>query len=312
MTQATTTTNTTTNTTPSSYARGTEALSFSKYHGLGNDFILIDNRCSTEPLLSPSASQAACDRHEGIGADGVIFLLPSSSEDGTDFTMRIYNSDGSEPEMCGNGIRCLAQFARDLHIPFNPSSSSTRNSYRVSTLAGIMETSFSSTVQGTVRVNMGCPVTQPPASIPTTLEQGETLVVNEVTYEMHCVSMGNPHAVTFVSDETFTQVDERLEEIGPLFEGHEKFPQKVNTEFVVPNGDACYKMVVWERGAGRTRACGTGACAVAVAAVMTGRANKDEQVVVELPGGKLVIEWLSGTDEVMMTGAAEFVFNGKM
>lgn len=284
---------------------------FRKYHGLGNDFVLIDNRHAEAPILTPAESTAICDRHTGVGADGVIFLLPSGNAE-SDIGMRLYNSDGTEPEMCGNGIRCLARFAADLSVP-----SRSEGKFVVDTLAGpiIPELLPSS---GHVRVDMG-PPTLTAADIPTTLHTtAENCYTAEITnvanqnWAATCVSMGNPHAIIFVDEATYKHLDENLESIGPSFESHEVFPQRTNTEFVRARSETEFDMVVWERGAGRTQACGTGACAVVVAAVLTGRARKDVAAVVHLPGGDLTIEWESATNHVQMTGPAELVFEGQI
>lgn len=276
-------------------------LEFTKYHGLGNDFILIDNRAANEPVITPEQAIQLCDRHFGIGADGVIFALPG--QDGTDYTMRIYNSDGSEPEMCGNGIRCLAQFLSYLE------GADAKPEYRLHTLAGVMILKLSE--NGKVTVDMGLP--QLIASqIPTTLADADQKVINrplEVAgklWDVTCVSMGNPHCITFVEDVSAIP----LETIGPEFEHHPVFPKRTNTEFIQVVRSDYLKMRVWERGAGVTLACGTGACASVVAGVLTGKS--DRLCTVELPGGCLEIEWSEQDQHVYMTGPAERVFTGKV
>ncbi len=274
-------------------------LAFSKYQGLGNDFILIDNRHQVEPLLSPEEAARWCDRHFGIGADGVIFALPGSN--GADYTMRIYNSDGSEPEMCGNGIRCMARFVADLE-------GVREKTYRIWTGAGMIVPQLRA--DGQVAVDMGEPRLTP-AEIPTSLQPAAT--ANEVVdvplsvagqdWAVTTVSMGNPHCITFVDSVAAVP----LEQIGPQFETHPVFPAKTNTEFVEVVNRGYLKMRVWERGAGITLACGTGACATLVAAVLTGRS--DRQAIVELPGGPLEIEWRAD-NRLIMTGPAERVFSG--
>jgi diaminopimelate epimerase len=276
-------------------------IEFTKYHGLGNDFILVDNRHSAEPLLTAEDAVRWCDRHLGIGADGVIFTLPG--HDGTDYTMRIYNSDGSEPEMCGNGIRCLARFIADLE---GLDTSATRT-YRIHTLAGVMQPKLEA--NGLVTVDMGEPRLLA-AEIPTTLSQPDDKVINQTlevagqTWPVTCVSMGNPHCITFVADVAAIP----LEAIGPQFECHPVFPKKTNTEFIQVVRPDYLKMRVWERGAGITLACGTGACASLVAAVLTG--HSDRRATVELPGGPLLIEWSAENNHLYMTGPAEKVFAG--
>lgn len=279
-------------------------MEFSKYHGLGNDFILVDNRHQLEPVLSPEQAVTWCDRHFGIGADGVIFALPGQG--GTDYTMRIYNSDGSEPEMCGNGIRCLAKFLGTLESS-DGKAPQAPHTYRIHTLAGLI----SPTLQpdGQVTVDMGPPhlLAQ---EIPTTLAAaGEKVValpltVADQTWAVTCVSMGNPHCITFVDDVEAIA----LTALGPKFEHHEAFPQRINTEFIQVVRPDYLKMRVWERGAGITLACGTGACASLVAGVLNGVC--DRAATVELPGGPLHIEWHAADNRIYMTGPAELVFSG--
>lgn len=277
------------------------AIEFTKYHGLGNDFILIDNRASAEPIITSEQAIQMCDRNFGIGADGVIFALPG--QDGTDYTMRIFNSDGSEPEMCGNGIRCLAQFLSDLEGKDAPTH------YRIHTLAGVISPQLEE--HGNVKVDMGIPQLMA-SQIPTTLAEADQKVIDiplEVAGQVwlvSCVSMGNPHCITFVED-TATIA---LEIIGPKFEHHPVFPQRTNTEFIQVVQKDYVKMRVWERGAGATLACGTGACASVVAGVLTG--NCDRICTVELPGGCLQIEWSELDQRVYMTGPAQRVFTGRI
>ena len=276
-------------------------IEFTKYHGLGNDFILIDNRADTQPIITSEQAVQLCDRHFGIGADGVIFALPG--EDAGDYTMRIFNSDGSEPEMCGNGIRCLAQFIADLE------GAEAKSEYRIHTLAGVIIPRLEG--EGKVKVDMGMPQLLA-AQIPTTLAQAEQKViavpmqVAGQSWEVTCVSMGNPHCITFVEDVAAIP----LEIIGPQFEHHPVFPQRTNTEFIQVVRPDYLKMRVWERGAGVTLACGTGACAAVVAGVLTGKS--DRKATVELPGGCLEIEWAQQDQRVYMTGPAERVFRGKL
>ncbi|HIK31869.1 MAG TPA: diaminopimelate epimerase [Oscillatoriales cyanobacterium M59_W2019_021] len=275
------------------------AIEFSKYHGLGNDFILIDNRTSAEPLVTLEEAAKLCDRHFGIGADGVIFVLPAEGD--TDYTMRIYNSDGSEPEMCGNGIRCLAKFIAALE------GVSGERQYRIHTLAGVIAPAIQR--DGQVRVDMGQPQLLA-AQIPTTLAAADAKVVDVPlqvagqSWAVTCVSMGNPHCITFVEDVAAIP----LESIGPQFEHHAVFPQRTNTEFIEVVRPDYLKMRVWERGAGITLACGTGACASLVAGVLTGRCQP--KATVELPGGLLEIEWSQAEGRIYMTGPAELVFAG--
>jgi diaminopimelate epimerase len=278
------------------------AIEFTKYHGLGNDFILIDNRTAKTPKITPEQAVQLCDRHFGIGADGVIFALPGEKD--TDYTMRIFNSDGSEPEMCGNGIRCLAAFLADLE-----GMSRTKDAYRIHTLAGVITPQL--TPDGQIKVDMGLPRLLA-GEIPTTLAAADAKVINQPlevegqTWEVTCVSMGNPHCITFVDDVAAIP----LASIGPKFEHHPAFPQRTNTEFIQVVSRDYLKMRVWERGAGITLACGTGACASLVAAVLTGRS--DRLATVELPGGCLEIEWSEVDERIYMTGPADRVFTGKV
>ena len=277
------------------------AIEFTKYHGLGNDFILIDNRSSLTPVLTPAQAVQWCDRHFGIGADGVIFALPG--QNGTDYTMRIFNSDGSEPEMCGNGIRCLAGFLTELE-----GIARTKDKYRIHTLAGVIIPQL--TDEGQVKVDMGEPRLLA-GEIPTTLAPSEFQVINQPlevagkTWDVTCVSMGNPHCITFVED--VAAID--LENIGSQFENHPVFPKKTNTEFMEIVNRNYLKMRVWERGAGITLACGTGACASLVAGVLNDKC--DRTATIELPGGPLEIEWSEIDNRIYMTGPAERVFTGK-
>ena len=278
------------------------SIEFAKYHGLGNDFILIDNRTSNEPAITPQQAVKLCDRHFGIGANGVIFALPG--QDGTDYTMRIFNSDGSEPEMCGNGIRCLARFLAELEGRANQEAE-----YRVHTLGGVMILQL--TVDGMVKVDMGMPWLLA-AEIPTTLAPANEKVINQPlevagkSWDVTCVSMGNPHCITFVEDVAAIE----LETIGSQFEHHPTFPQRINTEFIQVVKPDYLKMRVWERGAGATLACGTGACAALVAGVLTGKS--DRAATIELPGGCLHIEWSELDQKLYMTGPAQLVFTGKI
>jgi diaminopimelate epimerase len=278
-------------------------IEFTKYHGLGNDFILIDNRQSSEPILTDVQAVQLCDRHFGIGADGVIFALPATSPD-ADYKMRIFNSDGSEPEMCGNGIRCLARFLADLQAP-----SRTPQTYQISTLAGMITPQIQG--DGQVTVDMGVPRLTA-AEIPTTLMEEDCrtilqpLEVAGRTWKVTCVNMGNPHCITFVDN----VAEIPLETIGPQFEHHPVFPQRTNVEFVQAIAPDYLKMRVWERGAGITLACGTGACATLVAGFITGRCER--KATIELPGGPLLIEWSESNERIYMTGPATPVFTGKL
>lgn len=284
---------------------GLTPVHFTKYHGIGNDFILIDNRHQADPLLSPEQAVQWCDRHFGIGADGVIFALPGQAE--TDYTMRIFNSDGSEPEMCGNGIRCMARFVADLETA--EGLDTTGKTYRIHTLAGLICPKLED--DGQVTVDMGLPRLLA-EEIPTTLgAAGEKVVARSLevagqTWDVTCVSMGNPHCITFVEDVAAIA----LEQIGPQFEHHPVFPKRINTEFIQVVSPSYLKMRVWERGAGITLACGTGACAALVAGVLNQRC--DRRATVELPGGNLQIEWSNHDQHLYMTGPAQKVFTGQV
>mmetsp|Transcript_29960 Transcript_29960/g.41487 ORF Transcript_29960/g.41487 Transcript_29960/m.41487 type:complete len:328 (+) Transcript_29960:72-1055(+) len=283
------------------------SITFTKYQGLGNDFILVDNRESSEPKVTPEQAVQLCDRHFGVGGDGVIFALPAL-ESSSDYSMRIFNSDGSEPEMCGNGIRCLARFVADID-GLDPQT------YKVDTLAGLIQPAVRE--DGLVAVDMGEPIFEP-ALIPTTLaantEDGKVVnaEIEVVGSRWSCslVSMGNPHALVFSKDGEDIKVDKLpLEVIGSQFENLPIFPARTNTEFVEVVSRSYVKMRVWERGAGITLACGTGACATVVAGVLEGRI--DRECTVELPGGPLEINWRESDNKIIMTGPAELVFSGE-
>lgn len=282
---------------------------FTKYQGLGNDFILVDNRDSTEIPMNPEQAARICDRNFGIGGDGIIFASKSTS---ADYAMRIYNADGTEPEMCGNGIRCLARFIGELE-----GIGGEEKSYTIETGAGDIIPLLRADSQ--VVVDMGMPILNGP-DVPTTLAPNTDLelkdgavkaVVNapiEVggqSWDVTCVSMGNPHAVVFVDD--IEKLD--LSTFGPPFEIAPEFPAKINTEFVEVASPTHLKMKVWERGAGATLACGTGACALTVAAILAGKTT-ERTCRVSLPGGDLEIEWREENGRLYMTGPALPVFTG--
>ncbi len=277
------------------------SIDFAKYHGLGNDFVLMDCRKLAEPPISPEQAVRMCDRNFGVGADGVIFVLPSDVPD-AEVRMRIYNSDGSEPEMCGNGIRCMARFVADTSAAAQPQLGT------ISTLAGPIVPEL--LADGSVRVDMGEPILRG-ADVPTTLPADADgrvvqapLSVAGKEWQVTTVSMGNPHAIVFVDD--LDALD--LAAVGPLFESNAVFPAKTNTEFVQVLSRSHLKMKVWERGAGPTLACGTGACALTVAAVLAGKA--DRTCTVTLPGGDLRIEWSEADNHIYMTGPAVRVYEG--
>ena len=262
---------------------------FEKWQGCGNDFVLID---ATENNFIHDAKvvEKICDRHFGIGADGVIYVLPSNV---AEVRMRIFNADGSEAEMCGNGIRCFAKFL---------AQKKNFTSLNVETGAGVLTVSLD---KNFVTVDMGEPVLDA-EKIPV-IGKGkiisENIEVDGKNFKMTCVSMGNPHCVIFVED--LQKIN--LAELGKKFETHKKFPRKINTEFVQIIGENTLRMRVWERGSGITLACGTGACATAVAANLNNFAGKISTV--KLDGGDLKIEWREN-NHIFMTGAAEKVFSG--
>ena len=268
-------------------------IPFTKMHGLGNDFIVIDGR-REDPGDLPALARRLCDRRFGIGADQVLLLYDSKV---SDFRMRIFNADGSEVEMCGNGIRCLAKYIWDRGI-----SHSTVLS--VETLAGIMRPEKAGDL---ITVDMGEPVLEGrriPVD-PDGIIKDLPLEIGGREFTITCVSMGNPHAVTVVDD--LDGVD--VKKYGPLIETHALFPRRTNVEFIQVTDSAHIRMRVWERGSGETMACGTGASAAAVAAHMKGLAEK--KVKVALLGGELMIEW-KDDNHVYMTGPAVEVFEGRV
>jgi diaminopimelate epimerase len=280
-----------------------QKIQFNKMHGLGNDFVVIDAIRQRLDIDYAQFSQAACDRHFGIGADGVIFVLPS---DHSDIRMRIFNADGSEPQMCGNGIRCFARFVYEEGLV-------QKEVMSVETLAGVIVPSLllvDGHVTG-VEVDMGEPRLRR-AEIPMLGEAPESSViaapidVDGQSYTITAVSMGNPHAVVFVPDTESIAIDT----LGPRFENHPLFPERTNTEFVQIISKTEAIMRVWERGSGETLACGTGACAVVVAGVQNG--FLDRKATVHLPGGDLLIEWQKSDNHVIMTGPASLVFKGEI
>ena len=275
-------------------------MRFSKVHGLGNDFIIIDGFRENLPQDLHRAAQRLCDRHFGVGADGLVLALPSLK---ADVMMRIYNSDGSEAEMCGNAIRCLARFAYE-------SGYVRKEEFTVETLAGVMTPRLvlkNGEVAG-VTVDMGEPSFQR-KDIPMLGPEGQALNVPlQVlgrTFDATCLLMGVPHCVIFVDD-----VDEiELEKYGPHLEKHPLFPRKTNVHFVEVPNDREMKMRIWERGAGVTLACGTGACGALAAAAANNRTGR--KAAVHLPGGMLEVEW-AGNNHIYMTGPAQVVYCGEI
>ena len=273
-------------------------MKFTKMHGIGNDYVYVN--CFSETVENPEAvSKFVSDRHFGIGSDGLILIKPSEN---ADFEMDMYNSDGSAGAMCGNGIRCVAKYVYDYGL-------TDKTSISVSTRSGIkyldLTVEDGKVVQ--VKVDMGAPVLKA-LEIPVLFDKeqvvDEPISINGKSFRMTCVSMGNPHCVVPVEDVN----DLKIEEIGPEFEHNDCFPDRVNTEFIRVIDRKTVQMRVWERGAGETWACGTGACAVAVACIINGWT--EEEVHVKLRGGDLKICWDKEKNTVYMTGPATVVFDG--
>ena len=275
-------------------------MKFTKMNGCGNDYVYING--FVEKVENPKElAKKVSDRHFGIGSDGLILIVPS---DKADFCMRMFNADGSEGEMCGNGIRCVAKYVYDHKM-------TDKTEISVETKAGIkyLDLMVEDEKVTKVKVDMGEPILEP-KKIPVRSEKkrvvNEPIAVAEKTWNMTCVSMGNPHAVVFVEDTGSLEI----EKYGPLFENHELFPNRTNTEFVQILNRNEINMRVWERGSGETLACGTGTCASVVACILNG--YTDEKVLVHLLGGDLEIEYEKTTNHVFMTGPAETVFEGEL
>lgn len=273
-------------------------MKFTKMHGLGNDYVYVN--CFEEKIDNPPAvARFVSDRHFGIGSDGLIMINPSKT---ADFEMEMYNADGSRGEMCGNGIRCVAKYVYDYGL-------TDKTQISVETLGGIkyLDLTVEDGKVSLVKVDMGKQELEADL-IPIISEReqviDEPIEVDGKEYHMTGVSMGNPHAVIYVDD--VKGLD--LEKIGPKFENHERFPKRINTEFVHCIDRQTVEMRVWERGSGETLACGTGACAVAVSSILNNLT--DTQVTVKLLGGDLQIEWDREKDRVFMTGPATVVFDG--
>lgn len=273
-------------------------MKFTKMHGLGNDYVYVN--CFEEKIDNPPAvARFVSDRHFGIGSDGLIMINPSKT---ADFEMEMYNADGSRGEMCGNGIRCVAKYVYDYGL-------TDKTQISVETLGGIkyLDLTVEDGKVSLVKVDMGKPELEADL-IPIISEReqviDEPIEVDGKEYHMTGVSMGNPHAVIYVDD--VKGLD--LEKIGPKFENHERFPKRINTEFVHCIDRQTVEMRVWERGSGETLACGTGACAVAVSSILNNLT--DTQVTVKLLGGDLQIEWDREKDRVFMRGPATVVFDG--
>lgn len=275
-------------------------MEFTKMHGAGNDYVYVN--CLDTVLDNPSeVAVRVSDRHFGIGSDGLILIKPS---DKADFYMEMYNADGSQGKMCGNGIRCVGKYVYDNGL-------TDKTELSVETLSGIKYLTLN-VVDGkvdTVRVNMGEPILKPeliPVNIDADIVKDYPVNIGGEEYRITCVSMGNPHCVTYVDD-----VDNLpIEKIGPLFENNPLFPERVNTEFVKVIDRGTLQMRVWERGSGETLACGTGTCATAVATILNGLC--DETVRVKLLGGELKITWDRTHNIIYMEGPARTVFTGTM
>ena len=275
-------------------------MRFTKMHGAGNDYVYVNLFEETLPTEAPALARAVSDRHKGIGGDGLVLIEPVENADAR---MRMFNLDGSEAEMCGNAIRCVAKYLYDHGI-------AKKDKLQIQTGAGLLHLELfpeNGTVDR-VRVNMGEPILGS-AKIPTLLTGdppvNATLSVGGIELQVTCVSMGNPHCVTFVEELN----DDLVLKIGPKIEKHEVFPRKINAEFIQVISPDEFNMRVWERGSGETMACGTGASAVAVAGVLTGKMNRN--VTGHLLGGDLELEWSEETNEVFMTGPATEVFSGE-
>ena len=274
-------------------------MKFTKMHGCGNDYVYVD--CTNEMIENPSeVSKYVSDRHFGIGSDGLILICSSET---ADFRMAMYNADGSEGAMCGNGIRGVAKYVYDKGL-------TDKKNISIETKSGIKELEL--TVEdgkvALVKVNMGAPILKAkdiPVDVDTEKCIDSDINVDGKDYKITCVSMGNPHAVTFIDEDVKTFP---IEKIGPKFENHPMFPDRVNTEFVQVLNRHEVNMRVWERGSGETLACGTGTCATVVACVLNGLT--DDEVTVHLLGGDLFIKYDRENDTVWMTGPAVIAFEG--
>ena len=276
-------------------------MKFTKMHGLGNDYVYVN--CFEETVENPSeVSKKVSDRHFGIGSDGLILISPS---DKADFKMNIYNADGSEGMMCGNGIRCVSKYVYDNGM-------TDKDEISVETRSGIklIKMNVENGKVVSARVNRGEPILEA-EKIPTKFNGKnvirQKLTIDEKEYEVTCVSMGNPHCIVYVDD--VKNID--LEKIGPKFENNEMFPERINTEFVHVVSDTELDMRVWERGSGETLACGTGSCAVTVASVLCGYCKRNTEIKINLLGGTLTDIWTDGGD-VYMTGPAATVCTGEI
>jgi len=274
-------------------------MRFTKMHGIGNDYVYVETFHQPAPPNPSLLARTISDRHFGVGSDGLILIMPS---DRADARMRMFNADGSEGEMCGNGVRCVAKYLHDHGI-------AAKERVTVETGRGVLSLDLK-VDQGKaklIRVDMGAPILKS-SEIPTLLPGDPPvdvpLVVGDQTFAVTAVSMGNPHAVVYVDD----SIAFPLERLGPLIENHPTFPRRVNVHIVEVSGPEEVRMRTWERGSGITLACGTGACAVCVAGVLTGRTSR--RILAHLPGGDLQLEWPEPSASVFMTGSATEVFSG--
>ena len=287
-------------------------IHFTKMHGCGNDYVYINGATDIIPQeQKPEAVRFLSDRHFGIGGDGVIFINPS---DEADFEMEMYNADGSRGEMCGNGIRCVAKFVYDNGLTKSLPDPKNISVISAGSVKYLQLTVDDNDKVSTVRVDMGEPILEPakvPVAFPQNGSEADPIIarplpVNGKEYSVTCVSMGNPHCVLYVEDTASLD----LPKIGPDFEHHAYFPNRINTEFVQIIDREHIRMRVWERGSGETLACGTGCCACVVAGVLNG--VNDRTTEVEVLGGRLLIEWNEQDNHVYMTGPATTVFTGEV
>ena len=275
-------------------------MKFTKMHGIGNDYVYVNLFEQVMPASAADLSRAISDRHFGVGSDGLILIEPSGRADAR---MRMFNADGSEAEMCGNGVRCVAKYVHDHGI-------APKERVTIETGRGVLtlELEITKGKVERVRVDMGTPILQS-AEIPTTLPGDPpidaTIRVRDREFTVTAVSVGNPHAIIYVED----VFNFPLDVFGPLLERHDAFPRRVNAHFVEVLRPAEVRMRTWERGSGVTLACGTGACAVGVAGVLTGRTGRT--ILAHLPGGDLEIEWPGEGSSVFMTGPATEVYSGE-
>ena len=281
-------------------------MKFTKMHGCGNDYVYVNGfEEHIDAEQKPELVRKLSDRHFGIGGDGVIFINPGKT---AEFEMEMYNADGTRAQMCGNGIRCVAKYVYDYHL-------TDKTNITIESFGKVKYLELTLGEDGkvsTVRVNMGAPILKA-ADVPVISDNDqvidEEITVNGDNYKMTCVSMGNPHAVVFVDDVADLK-DFAIEQIGPYFENHERFPERTNTEFVRIIDKNNVQMRVWERGTGETLACGTGCCATTVACVLNGLT--DTKVNVHVLGGVILCEWDREENLVYMTGPATTVYEGNV